>query len=91
MVPRPEGGAVAEDLRKRRERFGVVERQPRPVAPSADVKVVTEDERNTEELKRRRALKFGGSAADMTLSEEERQRRLKRLRRFQSTSNATAV
>lgn len=91
VVPLADDGAVTEDLRKRRERFGVVERDPRPVVPSADAKGAKENARKREELKRNRGLKFGESDANVTLSEEERQRRLKRLRRFQSTGNAAVV
>lgn len=80
--------SMDERLRKRRERFGAVEQpQPKVKKESHDA---TEDERKFEEAKKRRAEKFGAVEAE-GISKEEKERRLKRQRRFQSMGNATVV
>lgn len=82
-----------ERLRKRRERFGAVERASVGEKRGANDED-SEEQRRFEEAKMKRAAKFGPvSGVDANVSQEERERRLKRQRRFQSLGdgNATAV
>lgn len=86
--------SMDERLRKRRERFGAVERAP--VGTKRLQSDVSEEERRMEEAKARRAAKFGPASEPLTssigdVSQEERERRLKRQRRFASIGNATVV
>lgn len=81
--------SMDERLRKRRERFGIVERAK---TEGKGKTRETEEERKFEEAKKRRAEKFGtAEEGEEGISKEERERRLKRQRRFQSIGNATAV
>lgn len=93
--------SLDERLRKRRERFGTVERPPavrkRTVDQGTKRPPAGEELRHLEEAKRRRLAKFGpvegkpSPAVQPDVSAEERERRLKRQRRFQRAGSATAV
>lgn len=86
--------SMDERLRKRRERFGAVERVP--VGTKRSQSEASEEEKRLEEAKARRAAKFGPVSEPQTsspanISQEERERRLKRQRRFSDMGNATVV
>lgn len=108
VVEMPKGNlAVAskanmdERLRKRRERFGAVERAAVGVETGGRTQPAgTDDVKRLEEIKRRRLAKFGpvevkpgavGRGAGENISPEERERRLKRQRRFESVGKATTA
>lgn len=90
--------ALEERMKKRMQRFGAVEKPPpksnKPLPESTKTvkpKAPCDLSKINDELKRRRAIKFGTAFDDSRLSKEERERRLKRQRRFQSTDSGTAV